>query len=189
MVMETSFLEMLSGLLREAEALNVHGLSFQHVLLCPTRTWLHYHRLDCAHLNRHMQLGLLLHEHSADSALSQSLHGLSPDRVDWVKREVSEIKKSRSHEAALINQLLFYVAALSVATGQIWKGVLRYTASRRTKPVALDEAAVRRLQDSVTRLRAVLSLPRPPAKEEKSVCKGCSYALLCWGLSTDDEDA
>jgi CRISPR-associated exonuclease Cas4 len=132
---------------------------------------------------------LFLHEHSADSALSQSLYGLSPDRVDWEKREVSEIKKSRSHEAALINQLLFYVAALSVATGQTWKGVLRYTASRRTKPVVLDEAAVRRLRDSLARLRAVLSLPRPPAKEEKSVCKGCSYALLCWGRSTDDEDA
>lgn len=186
---ESTDLAILAEIMRESGELGIHGLSFQHVLLCPTRAWLHYHRLDCAHLNRHMQLGLLLHEHSADQALSQSLYGLSPDRVDWGKREVSEIKKSRSHEGALANQLLFYVAALTVATGQVWRGVLRYTASRRTKSVVLDAAAVRQLRDSLARLREVLALPRPPKQEDKPVCKGCSYRLLCWGLSTDDEDA
>jgi len=189
MAIEPPLLDALSNLLQEAEALSVHGLSFQHILLCPTRTWLHYHRLDCAHLNRHMQLGLLLHGQGGSNLLSQNLYGLSPDRVDWAKREVSEIKKSRSHEAALTNQLLFYVAALTIATGQVWRGVLRYTASRRTKTILLDLPAILQLQQSLTRLREVLALPQPPAKAEKSVCQGCSYRLLCWGQSTDDEDA
>lgn len=180
-------LEALAGLMNQAEELGVHGLSFQHIQLCPTRTWLHYHRLDCGHLNRHMQLGLLLHER--DSGLNQGLYGLSPDRVDWSKREVSEIKKSRSHEAALVNQLLFYLAALTVATGQPWRGVLRYTASRRTKTILLAAPAVLQLQESFSRLREVIFLPHPPPKADKPVCQGCSYRLLCWGESTDDEDA
>jgi CRISPR-associated exonuclease Cas4 len=184
-----SVLEALNSLVREAEELGVHGLSFQHILLCPTRTWLHYHRLDCAHLNRHMQLGLLLHEHGLSNTLSQSLYGLSPDRIDWARREVSEIKKSRSHEAALMNQLLFYLAALTVATGHIWRGVLRYTASRRTQAVLLDPPAILQLQNSLARLREVLRQPRPPAQQDKPVCRGCSYRLLCWGKSTEDEDA
>lgn len=179
--------EDLATLLQEAEALGVQGLAFQHIVLCPTRTWLHYHRLDCAHLNRHMQLGLLLHEGRAD-ALNYTLYGLAPDQVDWGKREVSEIKKSRSHEAALISQLLFYVAALTVATGQTWHGVLRYTASRRTKTIPLDEPARRQLQQNLAALHDVLPLPRPPPPERRPVCQGCSYALLCWGESTDDED-
>lgn len=187
MAIEASLLETLTPLMQQAEALGVHGLSFQHILLCPTRTWLHYHRVDCGHLNRHMQLGLLLHEKS--NTLSQSLYGLSPDRVDWARREVSEIKKSRSHEAALTNQLLFYLAALTVATGQAWRGVLRYTSSRRTKAILLDASGVLQLQQSLARLRDVLALPQPPAKSDKPVCQGCSYRLLCWGKSTDDEDA
>jgi CRISPR-associated exonuclease Cas4 len=189
MALEAPLREALSDLLQEAESLGVHGLSFQHIQLCATRAWLHYHRLDCGHLNRHMQLGSLLHEQDTRNMLSQSLYGLSPDRVDWAKREVSEVKKSRSHEAALTNQLLFYMAALTAATGQVWRGVLRYTASRRTKTVLLDPPAVLQLQQSLAHLREVLALPQPPAKSEKPVCRGCSYRLLCWGQSTDDEDA
>lgn len=181
--------EQLASLMRAVEAQAIHGLLFQHIELCPTRAWLHYHRLDCAHLNRHMQLGLLLHEYSADGGRTPILDGLSPDRVDWGRREVSEIKKSRSHETALTNQLLFYVAALSVASGQTWRGVLRYTASRRTKTVILDDAAIIRLRHSMTRLSEVLSLALPPQPEEKSVCMGCSYRIMCWGLATEDEDA
>lgn len=186
---ESSIFNMLDDIVRISDEWKIHGLLFQHILLCPTRAWLHYHRVDCAHLNRYMQLGLLLHEHSADNSLSQGLYGISPDRVDWKKREVSEIKKSRSHEEALINQLLFYLAVLTKSTGQVWRGVLRYTASRRTKTILLDTAAIAQLQDSLNKLRHVLFLPNPPQKEEKNVCKGCSYRILCWGLSTEDEDA
>ena len=96
MAVTTVSSEALAALLQRAEELGVHGLSFQHIVLCPTRAWLHYHRLDCAHLNRYMQLGLLLHERSADN-LTYGIYGLAPDRVDWSRREVSEIKKSRSH--------------------------------------------------------------------------------------------
>lgn len=183
----TPEIEMLTSFLQEADALGVHGLSFQHILLCPTRAWLHYHRLDCAHLNRHMQLGILLHEQ--DSTMDQRLYGLSPDRIDWSKREVSEIKKSRSHEAALVNQLNFYLAALIAATGYPWRGVLRYTTSRRTKTVVLDLAAILQLKASLAQLREVLKQPRPPAQQNKPVCRGCSYHLLCWGEFTEDEDA
>lgn len=178
----------LTGFMEQTAALNVHGLSFQHIALCPTRAWLHHHRIDCAHLNRHMQLGLLLHDRSSDARLSQSLFGISPDRIDWSRREISEIKSSRSHEAALTNQLLFYLAALTAATAQVWTGVLRYTASRRTKTVLLDLPAVGQLQRSLARLSDVLSQSRPPPMQEKAVCRGCSYRLLCWGQSTDDED-
>lgn len=187
MAVTTVLSEALATLLQRAEELGVHGLSFQHIVLCPTRAWLHYHRLDCAHLNRYMQLGLLLHERGADN-LTYELYGLAPDRVDWSRREVSEIKKSRSHEAALVNQLLFYVAALTVATGQSWRGILRYTTSRRTKPFDLDETAIRQLQQSLSALDGVVQLSSPPLRERKSVCRGCSYALLCWGEATDDED-
>ncbi|MHB1563724.1 MAG: CRISPR-associated protein Cas4 [Leptospirillum sp.] len=189
MALDPLLKESIAAIMKEAEDLDVHGLAFQHILLCPTRTWLHHYRLDCAHLNRHMQRGLLIHENAGGRALNESLYGLSPDRVDWTRREVSEIKKSRSHEESLVNQLLYYLSALTLTTEQIWKGFLRYTTSRRIKPISLDASAIGQLQRSLVSLREVLRHPLPPAKEEKPVCRGCSYSLLCWGRSTDDEDA
>lgn len=188
MALAATWRDQLEPLLRETEQWGVQGLSFQHIALCPTRTWLHYHRLDCGHLNRHMQLGLLLHERVAGNPLGQGLHGLAPDRIDWQRHEISEIKNSRSHEGALVNQLLFYLAAMSLATGDIWRGMLRYTTSRRTRAVALDTDTIEQLQQSWQHLQAILTLSRPPAPVRKSVCQGCSYRLLCWGQSTDDEE-
>lgn len=179
----------LAAMLAEADVLGVSGLAFQHIVLCPTRTWLHHHRIDCGHLSKHMQLGTLLHDTAYEGTAEPRFFGIAPDRVDWRHRGISEVKKSRSHEAALINQLYFYLAVLTVATNEPWRGILRYPANRRTKPVLLDSAAVNKLLAHFQEIQAVLSLRQPPAKEQKSVCKGCSYRILCWGEATEDEDA
>lgn len=74
----------ISEMLNQTQDLGVHGLMFQHVLLCPTRTWLHYHRVDCAHLNRHMQRGLWSHGTSYSGTLDRVANfGIRPDQVDW----------------------------------------------------------------------------------------------------------
>jgi len=179
----------LDGFLTEADRLNINGLLFQHIQLCQTRAWLHYHRVDCAHLNRHMQLGLLLHETSYEGAgQSEFGYGIAPDMIDWTHLEVSEIKKSRSREDAAILQLQFYVAIMIGATDQLWSGVLRYPRSRRVKQIVFDDQTKADLLAALERIKAVIGLSCPPPKELKSLCKHCSYRLLCWGESTEDGD-
>ncbi len=51
----------LEHILTECDRLGINGLLFQHIHLCPTRTWLHNHCIDFTHLNRPKQAGLLLH--------------------------------------------------------------------------------------------------------------------------------
>lgn len=115
-----------------AARMGVYGLSFQHVVLCPTRTWLHYHRIDCAHLNRYMQNGVLLHKTSYGGKLNYiSSFGIQPDQVDWPSRTVSEVKRSRSSDESSEMQLLFYMAVLMDATQAPWIGLLRLTNTRR----------------------------------------------------------
>jgi CRISPR-associated exonuclease Cas4 len=99
----------LEHLRTECDRLGINGLPFQHIHLCPTRTWLHYYRIDCTHLNRHMQAGLLLHAtaYGGRGARSDVGFGLSPDALDVRQREISEVKKSNSHEHASIAQLHF----------------------------------------------------------------------------------
>ncbi len=180
----------LSRLLQEAEDFNINGLLFQHIVLCPTRTWLHYHRIDCAHLNRHMQAGILVHEtaYGGIGAKPYFGFGIAPDSLDFKKREISEIKKSKSREASAISQLSFYLLVMQQTTQQTWKGILRYPNSRRTKRIEMDENVQSNLLKHFEQIKTVITQTHPPEKEDKPLCKQCSYRILCWGLSTDEGD-
>ncbi|OUD13075.1 Dna2/Cas4 domain-containing protein [Thioflexithrix psekupsensis] len=179
-----------SELLAEAEALNVHGLMFQHIALCETRAWLHYYRIDCAHLNRHIQAGILLHETAYEGEASQPFwgFGIHPDCLDNDKREVSEVKKSKSHESASIAQLRFYLAVLVHTTQQEWSGVLRYPKSRRIKRIVFDVDAQTAFIQDFERIKQVIACFSPPAKIEQPLCQNCSYRIVCWQKSTEDWD-
>jgi CRISPR-associated exonuclease Cas4 len=177
-------------MLTECDRLGINGLLFQHIHLCPTRTWLHYHRIDCTHLNRHMQAGLLLHAtaYGGEGGRGDFGLGLSPDMLDFRHREIGEVKKSNSHEHATIAQLRFYLAVMEQATGQPWSGVLRYPNSRRTKRIILDTPAKTELLDDFARIERVITQPQPPTKVDKPICKHCAYRMLCWQESTEDWD-
>lgn len=180
----------LTSILQQADELDLHGLLFQHIELCETRVWLHYHKIDCAHLNRHMQAGILLHETAYGGEAAQAFFGfgIKPDMLDFAAREVSEVKRSKSNEAAAIGQLRFYLAVLEQASGQAWAGVLRYPQSRRTRRVLLDAEGRAALAEAVRRIVAVIGLPGPPAKVGKPLCAECSYRMVCWQESTEDGD-
>lgn len=178
----------LNDLLIEAQRLGIHGLLFQHITLCPTRTWFHYHRIDCAHLNRHMQAGLLVHETAYGGTQVYFGFGLSPDRLDFKHREVNEVKNSRAYEPATIAQLMFYVAVMQQASHQSWTGVLRYPNSRRTKRLLMNATKEMELFTQFKHIKAVIQQPRPQQQVLQKICTHCSYRLLCWGLSTEDED-
>jgi len=176
-------------MLKECEQQGINGLLFQHIVLCPTRTWLHYHRIDCAHLNRHMQAGIFLHETAYGGVAAHHFgFGIAPDMLDFKKHEISEIKNSKSHESATISQLLFYMLVIQQATQEVWIGKLRYPNSRRTKRIELDKQAKKKLLTTFEQIRTIIVEPQPPKKISKPICKHCSYRLLCWFESTEDRD-
>lgn len=179
---------MLVDLVDRAERLGVHGLLFQHSALCDTRVWLHHRRVDCAHLNRFMQRGLWVDRTTyTDVTDHVSGVGIRPDQINWPDRTVSEVKSSRRPTDAARLQLLFYMAVLTVATCTSWTGVLRFPATRRIERLTLDEQARVTLGDALDQIAEIIARPSPPAKSGKPICSGCSYRLLCWGLTTEDE--
>src|SRR2546422_6181604 len=177
-------------LVTECDQLGIHGLLFQHIHLCPTRTWLHYHRIDCAHLNRHMQAGLFVYAtaYGGRGMRADFGFGISPDILDFQNLEISEVKKSSSHEHATIAQLRFYLAVMEQTTGQRWTGILRYPTSRRTKRLPLDAQAKTELLTDFAHIKTVIAQPQPPPPIAKPICKHCSYRMLCWQESTEDMD-
>jgi len=63
--------------------------------LCLTRTWLHYHRIDCAHLNRHMQTGLFIHATAYGGEGRKRFWVFASHLIllDFQTLEISEIKR------------------------------------------------------------------------------------------------
>lgn len=172
-----------------AETQGYHGLLYQHITLCPTRTWLHFHHVDCAHLNRHMQKGTILHQSTYRGQLDRVWGlGIRPDAVDFSRHLVNEVKNSRSFGAASILQLGFYLAVLTVATQTLWEGRLRYPSLRKVTPVVLTRGLQEDVAAATHQIHKIVSLPTPPVKVLKPLCTACSYRLLCWGLSTEDLD-
>lgn len=176
-------------LVHEAERREWHGLLFQNIVLCPLRAWLHHQRVDCAHLNRHMRRGLSDQEGRYRGKIAQwGGLGIAPDLVNFATAELSEVKSSRSFPNASKAQLLFYMAVLSVNTGRLWRGALRFPAARRVERLTLDTTAQQWLAVIGQRLMRTLDAPASPQPQRTGVCDDCSYRLLCWGRGTDDED-
>ena len=49
---------------RLVEKEGLHGLHFQHIVLCTRRAWFHLNRIDYAHLDERMANGTVMHETS-----------------------------------------------------------------------------------------------------------------------------
>ena len=178
-----------TALVAEAEIQGIHGLSFQNICLCPVRLWLHYNRVDCAHLNRHMRRGLAdqgMHYSGAVGALQGV--GIAPDLLDFKNHVVSEVKIRKSFPHASRAQLLFYILVLTVNTGVFWSGRLRYPATRRVEVVELTDENQRWLSELFGRIQTIIANTSPPQRVKQRLCSDCSYRILCWQRSTDDVD-
>lgn len=179
----------LAQALELADAQGYHGLLYQHIELCPTRTWLHFHRLDCGHLNRYMQHGTVLHQTTYRGQLDRAWGlGIRPDAVDFSHHLVNEVKSSRSFADASHLQLGFYLAVLTLATHVLWEGRLRYPSLRKVTPVVLTPRLQADVEAATYQIQQTVGQPTPPTKVLKPLCAACSYRLLCWGLSTEDLD-
>ncbi len=177
------------ALAAEAEIHGIHGLLFQNVCLCPVRLWLHYNRVDCAHLNRHMRRGLADQgTHYAGAVGAVQGIGIAPDMLDFKNHVVSEVKIRKSFPHASRAQLLFYMVVLTVNTGVPWSGRLRYPSTRRIEIVELTEENQRWLVELFGHIQIIIANAAPPEKVKQRLCQDCSYRILCWQSSTDDVD-
>ena len=123
--------------------LNLHGLHFQHVVLCQRRAWMHLHRISFAHWDRRVALGTAKHatSHARDHS-TEGLFGLAPDRVDWKERVVYEHKGRAGAKEAVSLQTAFYAAMLSIASEKQWDGAIHVLSTRKTRKVPLDEKII-----------------------------------------------
>lgn len=166
----------------------LHGLVFQHVVLCKTRAWLHAHRIDYAHLDSRMRLGQTMHDLSyvRDTSV-EGLMGIAPDRLDWKNHIVIEAKGRAGAKEAVSLQTGFYAVVLSVATGKNWRARNDILETRRSRDVIVDDVLLDKLVDATQEILTLRDQARAPLPVRKRICGACSYRFLC-GMENPTEE-
>lgn len=159
---------------------DLHGLSFQHLVLCRRRAWLHLHRIDYTHLDLRMQRGTAMHDLSRPRDQSVSgLIGLAPDRIDWSKHHVYEAKSGSGATEAVANQAAFYALLLWAAQGVPWTASAHILPTKRDRPVNITPALVERMVEAAETLSQLREDPNVPLVSFTPFCAACSYRFLC----------
>lgn len=164
----------------EVDRLGLHGLHFQHVVLCKRRAWMYLHHINFAQWHSRVQTGTARHAASYSRDLStQGLMGLAPDRIDWENRIVYENKGTAGAVEASSDQTAFYAVMLSLTTGQEWRAVTHVLSTRRRREVPLNDEQLKRLWDSLNSLKKLASIENVPKAKRIRLCSSCSLAGFC----------
>jgi CRISPR-associated exonuclease Cas4 len=135
--------------LATVERLNLHGLHFQHIALCPRRSWMYLHDINFAQWHERVAVGAVRHltSYRRDHS-TEGLFGLAPDRIDWEARIVYENKGTGGAVEAAADQTAFYALMLSIASGETWRAMTHILSNRRRREVPLDPPQLERLWQS-----------------------------------------
>lgn len=159
---------------------DLHGLLFQRVEFCDRRSWLHLNRIDYAHLDERMQLGVVLHDlHKPRDHSVEGLIGIAPDRVNWEERRVIETKGTAGARAAVSMQTRFYALMLSAATGSLWSAANEIIGKKKMLDVSVTRDNALQMISLAKRLGYLSGEEQAPEATKKPICESCSYRHIC----------
>ncbi len=157
----------------------IAGYHFFHYGSCKTRLWLFHRNVEVGMDNDHIRIGKHLDEIThARNKKRLTIPGLCS--LDYIEKgdslEVHEIKKGERVSDAHRYQILFYLEVVYSITGLETKGFLHYPQVKNVVEINRDAELVGKIFDEVS---SIIS-GRCPPPERIPICKGCSYAEMCW---------
>lgn len=160
------------------------GTQISYYFICPTKLWLFSHFITMEQESDVVALGKSIHKTTYSS---QKKELIIDQRIgiDFIQKKekiiVHEIKKSDKLEKAHIMQLLYYLFYLKYEKGvNKIEGIINYPLKRKITKVKLNEENEKKLRETISKIKHVLSLKNPPTPKHKPYCKKCSYYEFCF---------
>jgi CRISPR-associated exonuclease Cas4 len=160
----------------------ITGTLVWYYAICPREAWLMAHEMEPEREFELLAEGRLnQEEHYARATKELSLPGM---RLDQVRREgdelvVSEVKKTSRYLPATRLQLGYYLWRLS-REGLEASGEILVPKERKREKVELMPELEREVEETVSRIEALIGDPVPPPAVKIPFCKRCAYAEFCW---------
>lgn len=163
----------------QVEELDIHGLYFQHIILCRRRAWLHMIGATHAIRNPLVQRGHALHHIDKRPDRVPFGLGISPDAIDFDRRVVIERKGGSGAQHAVSRQALFYAAYMTAASGEIWSAEVHIYGTNQKISWEISNQVLDELIGYAGQAKDLLSGPAPEAFR-LSLCDKCSCRPICW---------
>ena len=132
------------------------------------------------HNSEFVEIGNILHEFSYKKRRKEiELEGIKIDFFDKNRGIIHEVKKSKAIEKAHIWQIKYYLYYFK-KLGMNLKGKINYPMLRKTQEIELTDKDIKNLKKIIDEIKILILKDSPPEKENKKICKKCSYFELCY---------
>lgn len=158
------------------------GLLIDYFYICKRKLYLYFYKISFENTNDSIQIGKEIEE----SFFKDSLKSITVDnsKIDFITIEdkvvVHEMKKSKALESAHIWQVKYYIYQLHQKGIDSEYGIIHYPLLKRKISVNFNEMDQARIQETIEKIREVLSLSQPPQVIKKPFCSKCAYYEYCY---------
>ena len=158
----------------------ITGTQINYYFVCKRKLWLFSKNISMEQNSELVEIGSILHYTSYSRKRKEiQLEGIKIDFFEKNRGIIHEVKKSKSIENAHIWQLkyyLYYFKQLGInVTGEI-----NYPLLRKIEKIELTEDDEMEIEEIMKKIHQIISLEIPPKKQNKKICKKCSYFELCY---------
>lgn len=159
----------------------ITGTMIYYYFVCKKKLWYFCHDIMMESENDDVILGKLLDESSYKRA-EKHINIDNIISIDFIKsrKELHEIKKSKSIEEASMWQVKYYLYYLKKRGVEELKAKIDYPLLKENKLIELTENDENTLEEIIKNIIDIKNLKLPPKVESKKVCKKCAYYELCF---------
>lgn len=160
---------------------NISGMDIYYYNVCIKKLWYFSNSITMEHTSEEVKIGKMLDENSYKSEFKN----ISIDNninIDFIreKKEIHEVKKSRSIEEASIWQLKYYIYYLRKRNVEINKGYIDYPLLKRKVEVELDHKDIEEIEKMIVKIKEIKNRKTIPRIDKMKICGKCSYHDLCY---------
>ena len=159
----------------------VTGTIINYYIVCKTKMWLFYHKINLEDNSEEVRIGKVLHEINETKVDEVSFEGIKVDKI--TKDYIVEVKKSDSNIEAAKWQLIYYMWILK-QKGIVKKGRIEVFEKKKQDKkrieIILDEENEKRLFEIIEDIKKILSQKTPPKPKFENKCKKCAYFEYCF---------
>ncbi len=156
------------------------GFDFFNFATCPTRFWLQHKNIEGNFdENEHVKIGKFIDNNSfLRNKKELIIDGLC--QIDFISNknglEIHEIKKGNKISEPQILQVQYYMKILKEITCENVNAYIHLVQARKKIKIVYDEE---KINNALNRMDKLIDGECPKPKRIP-ICKGCSYAELCW---------
>ncbi|MGC8680317.1 MAG: CRISPR-associated protein Cas4 [Candidatus Micrarchaeia archaeon] len=159
----------------------MRGIFISSFVMCRTELWYQSHNINLDKFDTNILKGRIVAEESLQNLTKEIAIGdIKIDRINFRRKIITEIKKSKKSLDEGKYQLIYYLYKLKHLTGIEFKGEISIPKENYKETIILGGPLELDLKKILKEVKYIINLEMPPAPENKPYCKGCMYYELCW---------